>query len=204
MPNWCNNTITLKHKDPAMIQRALNAKGLLMEFLPTPQDLLDTVSGFPGEDQREAHEAQMKRNIELYGYKDWYDWNVANWGTKWDISLEESELVDANTIIAWFDSAWSPPTSAYERLCAMGFEIKAYYDECGMAFCGKWEGNEEDFYDDYYEYGSETSETVREAVGAELDDVWGLSERMAEWEADREEQELIEELDNIKLPPHTD
>lgn len=51
-----------------------------------------------------------------------------------------------------------------------------------MCFCGVYEGNEEDDYDDYYEYSGETSETIRQAVGEELDDFWGLSERMAEWE----------------------
>ena len=116
MPNWCNNSITIRHSDPAMIQRVINSKGLLMEFFPTPQDLLDTVAGFPGEDQREAHEAQMKRNLEKYGYKDWYDWNVANWGTKWDVDLEDPELLDPNTVSAWFDSAWAPPVNAYEKL----------------------------------------------------------------------------------------
>ena len=61
MPNWCSNSITLKHKDPAMLDRVIKAQeGLLMEFVPTPQDLVDTVSGFVAEDQRESHEAQMK------------------------------------------------------------------------------------------------------------------------------------------------
>jgi len=81
MPNWCNNSITLRHKDSAMVQRAqeaLDRGQLLQEFFPCPQDLIDTVAGFPGEDERAAHEAQEKRNLELYGYKNWYDWNVAN------------------------------------------------------------------------------------------------------------------------------
>jgi len=131
-----------------MIQRVINSKGLLMEFFPTPQDLLDTVAGFPGEDKREAHEAQMKRNLEKYGYKDWYDWNVANWGTKWDVDLEDPELLDPNTVSAWFDSAWAPPVNAYEKLIELGFYIKAYYNECGMGFCGVWEGDSENGFDD--------------------------------------------------------
>lgn len=193
MPNWCNNSITLKHKDPAMIERAFQAlcKGeFLNEFIPIPQELKDTVAGFKGESEREAHEAQQKANIEKHGYKDWYDFSVAEWGTKWDVGGDDGliQKLDDNTLEASFDSAWSPPTNAYEKLAAMGFEIKAYYDECGMAFCGVWTGNEEDFYDDYYEYGSETSETVRVAVGEELDDFWGLSERMAEWEAENAEE----------------
>jgi hypothetical protein len=191
MPNWCNNDITLKHKDPAMIDRAQKALAdgrLLQEFFPCPQDLIDTVSGFPGEDKRAAHDAQMARNIELYGYKDWYDWNVANWGTKWDVGGDDglTQRLDPNTLQASFDSAWAPPCNAYEKLAALGFEIKAYYNEPGMCFCGVWEGNEDDFFDDYYEYSGETSETVREVIGAELDDYYSISETMAEYESENE------------------
>ena len=193
MPNWCNNDITLKHKDPAMIDRAQKALAdgrLLQEFFPCPQDLIDTVAGFPGEDKRAAHEAQMARNIELYGYKDWYDWNVANWGTKWDVGGDDglTQRLDPNTLQASFESAWAPPCNAYEKLAALGFEIKAYYNEPGMAFCGVWTGNEDDFFDDYYEYSGETSETVREVIGAELDDYYSISETMAEYESENEEE----------------
>ena len=48
MPNWCNNTMTLEHDDPAMIERArtaFNGEGLLQEFIPVPEDLRNTVSG---------------------------------------------------------------------------------------------------------------------------------------------------------------
>ena len=42
MPNWCNNTLELTHKDPMMILRAKNAyeaDGLLDEFIPIPYEL---------------------------------------------------------------------------------------------------------------------------------------------------------------------
>ena len=179
MPNWCNNGVTLRHADPAMIDRVIKGKeGLLMEFLPTPQDLIDTVSGWMGEDKQAEHEAQQARNIAKYGFKDWYDWNVNNWGTKWDFALENIERVDANTVSAAFDSAWAPPIGAYEKLMELGFEVTAYYYEPGMCFVGKWE----DGCDDCIEYGGETSATVRDAIGAELDDYFGISEEMAQYE----------------------
>ncbi len=188
MPNWCNNGITIKHKDPAMIERVLKGKeGLLMEFCPTPQELIDTVSGFMGEDKRAAHEAQQAANIAKYGYKDWYDWNVANWGTKWDFSLESVERTDPNTVQASFESAWAPPIDAYRKLCALGFEIEAFYYEPGMAFVGKFEGSEDFENDDYYEYGGYDSKTVRDVIGAELDDYWGISEEIAQYEEEDQE-----------------
>lgn len=192
MPNWCNNDITLRHKDPTMVERAQKALAdgrLLSEFFPTPQELVDTVAGFPGEDLREAHEAQEKRNLEKYGHKNWYDWNVANWGTKWDIGGDDglTQRLDANTLQASFDSAWAPPTQAYEKLTDLGFYVKAYYNEPGMCFCGLWEGDKENgFFDDYCEYSGETSKTVREVVGEELDDYYGISETMAQYEEENE------------------
>ena len=191
MPNWCENSITLTHKDPSMIDRVIKGQeGLLMEFLPTPKDLIDTVSGFVGEDKQAEHEAQMARNIKQYGYKDWYDWNVANWGTKWDFSFDSVERIDNNTVSASFDSAWSPPTTAYEKLIDLGFYIKAYYYEPGMGFCGVWEGDSENgFFDDYCEYSGETSKTVRDVIGIELDEMFGISEQMADWEEENEEEE---------------
>ena len=207
MPNWCNNSITLKHRDPAMIERAVKAyqEGrLLQEFIPVPQELKDTVSGFLGEDKRAEHEAQQVANIEKYGYRDWYSFCVNEWGNKWDVggNGEFIEQPDANTLEASFESAWSPPITAYEKLAALGFEIKAYYHEPGMAFCGLWTGNEEDFQDDYFEYGGETSETVANVIGYDLDEFWGISEMMAEWEAENQEEDV--EMDPADLPPHTD
>lgn len=192
MPNWCNNSITLEHKDSAMVQRAYDAlrEGrFLQEFIPCPQELIDTVSGFMGEDKRAAHEAQQKSNLEKYGYNDWYSFNVNEWGTKWDVGGDDGlmEMIGPNTLQASFESAWAPPVVAYEKLCAMGFTIKAFYDEPGMCFCGVVTGDEDNFNDEYYEYGGETSETVREAIGEELDDYFGISETMAQYEEENEE-----------------
>lgn len=186
MPNWCNNNLTLRHSDSKMIDRAYSAidKGqFLNEFIPVPQALRDTIAGYPPESEREAHEAQQRDNLANHGYKDWYEFCLAEWGTKWDVGGDDARIrrVDANTIEVSFESAWSPPVDAYAKLIAMGFEIKAYYDESGMAFCGKWEGSgAEVIVDDYFEYGDESAETVRMVIGAELDDLWGISENMAQ------------------------
>ena len=188
MPNWCSNGITLRHADPAMIDRVIKGKeGILMEFLPTPKDLLDTVAGFPGQDKEAAHLAQQAANIEKHGFRDWYDWNVNNWGTKWDFALENVERQDANTVTAAFDSAWAPPTEAYRQLCALGFEIEAMYYEPGMGFVGKFTGDESWCDDECFEYHGQTSETVRDYIGEELDDYFGISESMADWEEENQE-----------------
>ncbi len=189
MPNWCNNGITIRHKDPAMIERLFNAResGILQEFVPCPEELLDPrTSSFGGDDAEEKN--QLREALgKKYGYSSWYDWQVANWGTKWDLCDVMVERVDANTVQGSFETAWAPPVNAYEKLCALGFVIEAYYYEPGMCFVGKVTGDEDSFDDEYYEYGGESSETVREAIGAELDDYFNISEDMAQYEEENEE-----------------
>ena len=184
MPNWCMNGITLRHADPAMIDRVVNAKdGVLMEFIPTPKPLLETTAGSFGDSEKQRKlEEQEAENLKVFGFKNWYDWNIANWGTKWDFSLDNLDRPDPNTVTAAFDSAWAPPTNAYVKLLALGFEIEAMYYEPGMAFVGKFTGDANDWVDDYFEYGGETSATIRQAIGEELDDYFGISEEMRQYE----------------------
>ena len=194
MPNWCNNSVVLKHNDPAMIERArtaFNGEGLLQEFIPVPQALRDTVSGSMGEDKREAHEAQQKANVEKYGYANWYDFCVNEWGTKWEIGADGNPAQDIpGGLMLGFDSAWSPPIAAYEKLLEMGFEIEAMYYEPGMAYAGVWEdGN-----DDYYEYGGLDSKGIAETLPVELDEAFGISQSVSEWE-----QENAEDEENIDI-----
>jgi hypothetical protein len=189
MPNWCNNSVEIYHDDPKMIERvrtAFNGDGLLQEFIPVPQALRDTVSGSMGEDQREAHEAQQKANLEQYGYNDWYSFCVNEWGTKWDIGADGNPAQDIpGGLMLGFDSAWAPPCAAYEKLQAMGFRITAMYYEPGMAFAGVWDNGD----DDYYEYGGMDSKEIADTLPAELDEAFGISESVAEWEAENKETE---------------
>jgi hypothetical protein len=191
MPNWCNNTLELQHEDPAMIERAKAAmiRGeFLHEFIPVPKELSDTVSGFMGEDQRAAHEAQQAANLEKYGYANWYDFCVNQWGTKWDVGGGDygtPTITEDGKMIAGFDSAWSPPTTAMERLVEMGFGVKLYYFEPGMAFAGIWE----DGCDDYYEYGGMSSDEVAETLPVELNEMFCISDDIAQWEAENAEDE---------------
>lgn len=191
MPNWCNNNIRISHSDRSKIEalaEAVREGNFCKSVIPVPKDLTDTVAGFPGEDQREAHEAQMKRNVELYGAKDWYDFCVSHWGTKWDVDPYEPEdvVVDQyNTISFGFDSAWSPPLGVYEALVEDGFEVEAQYYESGMAFCGVWQdGN-----DDYYEIGGMSADEVADTIPQELDEGFGISENIREYE-EMEKDEL--------------
>ena len=126
MPNWCSNNITIQ--GPAELIKAVwaNAQvegsGLLNAMVPMPKELLEGDG--------------------------WYGWCVANWGTKWDVSmegLEYEELPDGRAMIhGWFDSAWSPPTGAYEQFCKNNDDVYvcASYFEPGMGFIGVWDNED--------------------------------------------------------------
>lgn len=193
MPNWCSNTLIISHEDKKMMKRVIkgyNKNGLLREFIPIPKELVDTISGCLGSpdsyDQR-LLVFKEQLNMEFFGYKNWYDFCVSEWGTKWDIGCRDGydkllvSDIKNNTITIGFDSAWSPPIEAYEKLSDLGFAIKAYYYESGCAFCGMWDNG----IDESYDIGG-NSEWVKKNIPREIDEEFAISMNMAEWEAERE------------------
>lgn len=183
MPNWCNNVVEVSHSDPVMMVKFKKGleKGLMNEFIPCPQELIDTVSGFVGDKQDEL-EAKQKANIEKYGYATWYEHNLNEWGTKWDVDSIEYDEADG-VVQASFDTAWAPPIQFYKHLTEQGYIVKAYYYEPGMGFCGIFE----DGFDDEYHIGDMNSEEVANSIPTELDEMFAISEQMADWEAQNEE-----------------
>lgn len=190
MPNWCNNTLTLEHEDPAMIARAREAfaKGaFLHEFVPVPLCLTETIAGSHSDPVMQAALKQSEQdNLNAYNYKNWYDFCVAEWGTKWDVGGDDGYINDIEGgLILSFDSAWSPPIKAYERLVEMGFKVRAMYHECGMCFAGVWDNGD----DDYYEFGGMSSIEARNELPVELDEAYGITEYLEECEAQEETDE---------------
>ena len=195
MPNWCNNSVEIYHDDPAMIERArtaFNDGRLLDEFIPVPKDL-HIVAGSVGDpDEQKKLLEDTARNIATYGYGNWYDFCVNEWGTKWDIGADGNPAQDIpGGLMLGFESAWAPPTTAYSKLEDMGFRIRAMYYEPGMAFAGIYE----DGFDDYYEYNGLDSVGIAETLPTELDEAFGISESAAEWEAENEEENIDIDLD---------
>ena len=71
-----------------------------------------------------------------YGAKNWYDWNISHFGTKWNASGDVHDSGDR--IEVWFDTAWSPPLEWLKRAAKKFPELKfeIHYSEGGMAFYG--------------------------------------------------------------------
>jgi hypothetical protein len=192
MPNWCDNTVEIYHQDPAVIERVRNAFSegkFLSEFIPCPPQLTDTVAGSVG--AKDSYEQRLlefreQLNMEFFSARNWYDWQVANWGSKWDVGGENAAQDIPGGLLLSFESAWSPPTQAYQTLVDdHGFRIRAMYYEPGMAFAGIWE----DGVDDYYEYGGMNSDQIADTLPEVLDEAYGISEAVAMWEEEQNAEE---------------
>ena len=152
MPNWCANSLKLTATNPESkkklaeivkeLKRAKKAgesAGIFNLIKPIPKALMIT-AGFLGAgtpEQMALIEAE-KKNLDLYGYKNWYDFCVAEWGTKWDARTEDDNSfeIDGNQVTIYFDTAWSPPMGIYPILEEIGFKIEATYIEQGNGYIG--------------------------------------------------------------------
>jgi hypothetical protein len=202
MPNWCNNSVEIYHKDPAMIERvreAFNKGALLQEFIPVPEDLQIVAGSVGAKGSPEQNELELKEEFNriTHGYATWYDFCVNEWGTKWDVGgdnpaqdIPGDEFTGPGLMLG-FDSAWAPPCAAYEKLLEQGFYIRAMYYEPGMAFAGVWDNGN----DDYYEYGGMDSKEIADTLPVELDEAFGISESVAEWEAENAEDDENIDID---------
>ena len=208
MPNWCSNGVRIRHSDPMKIKLLKDAcleEGFCNFAIPVPQDLKDTIAGWSGDPVEQAeNERKEKANLAKYGVKNWYDFCVNQWGTKWDVQFDSIDVSDDGLeLTGSFESAWAPPVGAYDALVANGYEVLGYYYEPGMCFVGKYE----DGCDDCMEFGGETSTTVRDAIGEELDDYFCISEQMAEYEEENSEDDELTEwykegVEQNNLEPH--
>jgi len=136
------------------------------------------------EKARLAAEAKKARNLAKYGYKDWYDFCVGEWGTKWDVGEQGASDIHpgGRMLHTVFDSAWSPPINAYEKLVELGFGVEAQYYEGGMAFAGTWTNGS----DEYVDLGGMSADDIEQNY-ADLDECFGISESMREFAEPEEE-----------------
>ena len=119
MPNWCSNVITLSGEGLEKFRKTLHSKneeGKMIEFsfrqiVPRPKE----------EDEN------------------WYEWNLRNWGTKWDVN--EVDIEDkGDSIIIHNETAWSPPLPWGLRVSRRipDLEIVIKYREPGVGLCGTY------------------------------------------------------------------
>lgn len=79
---------------------------------------------------------------------DWYDWNVRNWGTKWDAGSAELEedlddLKETDTLTYRYETAWSIPEPAMRAMVEQHPELSFSFEcEEEQGWGANYEGNE--------------------------------------------------------------
>ena len=194
MPNWCDNQITITgpnsviDKIEKIVKEEKDEQGLLNFFHPMPAELKDTT----------ADGSKDKEMLAKYGHSDWYSWATDNWSTKWDINEFYGVDRQGDTISFSFSSAWAPPIGAYERFIMnmseknLDVSVKAYYYEGGCDFAGCWDnGSDECIAPSDYK---SDDDFWQDGIGSTLDDMFNITESMAEYEAEQEaEKEDVHE-----------
>ena len=188
MPNWCNNNISISGPVETIKQlwedanQEGEAGGLLNAMAPQPKDMFHGNLG-----EKERKECADK------GILNWYDWNVSNWGTKWDVSTEGLEFTDNGDgtamIEGWFDSAWAPPIGAYEKFCddMDNCDLEASYHEGGMDFGGFWTKSDGDEYLENLHEEYKLPEDEQSDLFKRIDEEYNLSESYDMWDEEEED-----------------
>ena len=186
MPNWCNNDMNISGTKEMMnnVESALKEGELFSKLIPIPAEL-NITAGSLGHNTPEQLELEEKESVnrEKYGYANWYDYCVNEWGTKWDISLLSYQRLSETEISVCFDTAWSPAINAYEKMVDMGYEVTAYYYEPGMGFAGIFENG----LDNYYEFNDLTADEVEEILPVSLNEIFAISDTIREYEEENQD-----------------
>ena len=147
MPNWCQNRVSFyseNEQDINKLYEIFNSENVFNKILPAP-DWKNT----PNDKGELPRSREMKRpdgtvftTVDEFpdGSQDdrWYHWQIANWGTKWDIDQPECDDLDHNCFECSFETAWSPAEGIYHALREQypDVEISWFFDEPGMEFAG--------------------------------------------------------------------
>lgn len=191
MPNWTSNTITISHPDKALIDlieaTQSSDKGVLATIIPCPDELCDddlsTWSQGPEQDARDKKKAELTAK---YGFPSWYEWNIAHWGTKWDLCEPNITRINDNTVMISCSTAWNPPIAAFETMTARGYNVRCLYCGEGPEYAGIWENGNDQFFNT-----TNGSRAAAQILPKELDDEFDIVNTLIEYESE-EDEELTE------------
>ena len=148
MPNWCRNRVTVfvTEEEISKVEKIFSSKDTVFgKIIPSPD--WANIPNEDGELPKVVEHKQPNGEVSFVttefpsGKQDsrWYDWNIANWDTKWDITNSvQFEYEDSEQIEITFNTAWSPPESICHKLREMfpDLSISWFYDEPGMEVAG--------------------------------------------------------------------
>jgi len=207
MPNYCNNVVEIRGPQ-AQVKALVDHRLDFMKIYPYPKDL-DIVAGRSGADDSPEQiqlVAAEQSNLKKYGYKNWYDWCVSEWGTKWnaggsdnaDMQIDFDEDGDDSIALFQFDTAWAPALGVMQKLMDTHPElsIECRYHEPGVGFFGVWTDGSDRCYEFENFTGSQDPFWTQHQDGLLLDEHFGLVEQLQESEANQETdaERMVREL----------
>lgn len=181
MPNHCYNVLKLTDK-PEEINEALapfmskDGEDKIFDFnkvvrMPKSLSITSTTPNLETEEGRELQKKQDS-NVKKYGHKDWYDWCVQNWGTKWN---SYSNRVGEDYVS--FETAWAPPTPIILKLAQKtGKTWTLMYSEPGCDVCGKLTANESGVQEDEQWSLKGSPKYFRKEMGITEEDIYSEEE----------------------------
>lgn len=96
-------------------------------FVRPEEDILNQYYG------TEPHKATLAEALR-HDTNHWYDWNVRNWGCKWDASEVGREQWGSREVQYTFETPWGPPLPIFEAMAAQFPELEfsvTYNEEQG-------------------------------------------------------------------------
>ena len=181
MPNWCWNHLEVtgdeiqlrEFVEKSTIDIEKNDEFSFNGAYPMP-NTLNITSG-----SHLSFIEKIKRyiNIKLYKHKDWYDWRLSNWGTKWDACESCINNNDIDYFSVSFETAWGPPIAWIDHIQQdfpdLCFELE--YEETGMCFGGLLQAQYETIWEDAHWDINAASECCNAEVYNTDDEEFSLS-----------------------------
>lgn len=154
MPNHCQNRLEITGPDDELekfYKSVCIDEENLFEFngvVPMPEPLKGTTAPCRIVSQEEYNKdskcgitQEMRDNlIQEFGHDNWYDWAIANWGTKWgayDAGDWQYEPGDDEASV-YFQTAWAPPSEFLRRASIIYPDLQFHntFLEEGMEYIG--------------------------------------------------------------------
>ena len=129
MPNWVYNNMNVTGKEDDVKQFIADMSQPIKTFKSNPEDKwghLDAQWEEYSDVVFSFWNAIAPTDLEHYFTgENWYNWNTANWGVKWDAKVDETtvdqldkgELANGKYYVTYrFETAWAPPSEVFVAL----------------------------------------------------------------------------------------
>ena len=133
MPNWFYFTLNVSGEEKDVQEFVQNVKGTdqyetsgrdfdFNHFIPQPDNIF-----------RDNLSTDDEKRCDELGIPNWYSWNIANWGTKWNACCDGRDF-NGNSVTYQLSTAWSFPTPVIEKMIEkypnLQFEIEGEEESC--------------------------------------------------------------------------